>query len=235
MRSTCLLAVILVFVITGCLPADYVPPTAVSQTVQAAVATAQAATRTPSPTPAWTLIPAVPTISPSPTATGTATGTSTLSRTPTASPVLTQTLTATPTQTPTGTPASAILSTTILSCDLGFDIAHGLGEVENAYVRVRNYGGTDLTNVVVILNASNEGKPHPDKSHLFASVRANYEVTTKLTVDTQSGSLSMLDVVTTSSQGFTTKVSGAGCRATDRTELDRITPILNTPRPIQGP
>jgi hypothetical protein len=102
-------------------------------------------------------------------------------------------------------------------------------------VRVRNYGGTDLTNVVVILNASNEGKPHPDKNHLFASLRANYEVTTKLTVDTQSGSLTILDVVTTSSQGLATKVSGAECHPSDRTQVDRITPILNTPRPIQGP
>ena len=118
---------------------------------------------------------------------------------------------------------------------MGFDIAHGMGEVENAYVRVRNSGGTDLTNVSVILSASNEGRPHPEKSHLFASLRANYEVTTKLTVDTQSGSPTILSVATTTSQGLTNNVSGAGCRATDRTELDKITPILNTPRPIQGP
>ena len=224
MRSTLLLAVTLAFVITGCLPPDYVPPTAVNQTVQAAVATAQATLRTPSPTPTWTPT-LIPTIPPSPTATGT----STPVRTPTVA------FSPTPTRTLTGTPVSGSLTTTILSCDLGFDLLHGMGEIENAYVRVRNSGGIDLTNVSVILNATNEGRPHPDKSHFFSSLRANYEVTTKLTVDTQSGSLTLLSVATTTSQGLTNNVSGAGCRATPRTELDRITPILNTPRPIQGP
>ena len=224
MQSTCLLTVTLAFVISGCVPPEYVPPTAVSQTVQAAVATAQAAMRTPSPTPTWTPI-IVPTFPPLPTAAWT----STLTRTPT------QTAAPAPKQTPTGAPLSPNLNTTILSCDPGFDIAHGMGEVENAYVRVSNSGGDDLSNVCVILNASNEGRPHPDKSHCFASLRANYELTTKLTVDTQSGSMTILEVATTTNQGLTNKVSGAGCRASDKTELDKITPILNTPRQIQGP
>ena len=110
-----------------------------------------------------------------------------------------------------------------------------MGEVENAYVRVRNSGEIELANVCVILSASNEGRPHPDKSRCFASLRANYEVTTKLTVDTQAGSATILTVATTTNQGLTNKVSGATCRASDKTELDKITPILNTPRQIQGP
>lgn len=224
MRSTCLLAVSLTFVITGCVPPEYLPPTAVGETVQAAVATAQAAMRTPSPTPTWTPI-IVPTFPLLPTATRTST--------PTRAP--TQTPSPAPTQTLTGAPLLPNLTTTILSCDLGFDITHGMGEVENAYVRVRNSGGTELTNVCVILNASNEGRPHPDKSHCFASLRANYEVTTKLTVDTQAGAVTLLEVATTTNQGLTNKVSGAECRASDKTELDKITPILNTPRQIQGP
>ncbi|MBI5031714.1 MAG: hypothetical protein HZB51_14385 [Chloroflexi bacterium] len=245
MRATCLVAIILALVVTGCeLPPEYLPPTAVAETVQAAVATAQAALRTPSITPTWTpiIVPTatnLPTQTPRPSATATPTiatatntptivvGTFTPTRTPTATPSLT------PTIGPTSVPLPPNLNTTVMGCDLGFDLAHGLGEVTNAYVRVRNTGGIELTNVCVILNASNEGKAHPDKSRCFASLKVNYEVTTKLTVDTTSGTVTSLDVAVTTNQGLTSNTPGANCRAPDRATLDKITPVLNTPQPIQ--
>lgn len=245
MRATCLFAIVLAFVITGCeLPPEYLPPTAVAETVQAAVATAQAALRTPSVTPTWTpiIVPTatnLPTPTPAPSATSTPTiapptntptivvGTFTPTRTPTLTPSLT------PTSAPTGVPLPPNLNTTVLGCELGFDIAHGLGEVTNAYVRVRNTGGIELTNVCAILNASNEGKIHPEKSHCFASLKVNYEVTTKLTVDTQSGAVTSLDVAVTTNQGLTSNTPASGCRAPDKATLDKITPVLNTPQPIQ--
>ena len=230
MRFTALFAAALAILVTGCIPPDYVPPTAVSQTVQAAVATAQATMRTPnatptgtpSATPTWTPV-VVPTFPLAPTATATPIP----NRTPAQTPP--------PAQTPTGNPSTAALTITFLSCDLGFDITHGMGEVENAYVRVRNTGGIELTNVLVTLQASKEGRPHPDKSRSFASLPAKYEVTTKLTVDTQSGSLTVLEASATTSQGGISQVSGADCRALNKAELDKLTPILNKPTQIQEP
>ena len=245
MRATCLLAILLALVVTGCeLPPEYLSPTEVAQTVQAAVATAQATMRVPTATQTWTPI-IVPTATsrptqtplPSPTTTptlATATNTPTVvvgTFTPTRTPTLTPSVT--PTPLPAGSPLPVSISTTVLGCDLGFDIAHGMGEVTNGYVRVRNTGGIELTNVCVILNASNEGKTHPDKSHCFASLKPNYEVTTKLTVDTTSGTTTTLDVAVTTNQGLTSNMSGAGCRAPDSATLNKITPILNTPQPVQ--
>ena len=245
MRATCLLAMILALVVTGCeLPPEYLPPTEVAQTVQAAVATAQATMRVPTATQTWTPI-IVPTATsrptqtplPSPTATptiATPTNMPTIvvgTFTPTRTPTLTPSLTAVPL--PTGSPLPANINTAVLGCELGFDLAHGMGEVTNAYVRVRNTGGIELTNVCAILNASNEGKLHPDESHCFATLKPNYEVTTKLTADTTSGTPTSLDVAVTTNQGLTSNTPSAGCKPPDKATLDKITPILNVPQPVQ--
>ena len=238
MRSACLCLVILMLGLAGCVvPPEYqyASQTQVSQTVLAAVATAQATMRVPTATITWT-----PIYVPTATSTATATPRPSATLTPTLAPLLTATWTLTPrvptptsTTTPTNAPQPPGLTTTILGCDTGLDIVRGLGEVMNAYVRVRNTSGGDLTNVCVILNATNEGKPHPDKSRCFGSLRSNYEVTTKLTVDTQSGTPTTLSVTTTNTQGLNSSVSGAGCRALDSAGLNQVNAILNIPRQIQ--
>lgn len=238
MRSACLWFIILLLGLTGCVvPPEYqyASQTQVSQTVQAAVATAQATMRVPTATTTWTPI-YVPTATSTATATlrPSATLTSTIAPAPTATWTLTPRVpTPTSTTTPTNAPQPPGLTTTILGCDTGLDIAHGLGEVMNAYVRVRNTSGGDLTNVCVILNATNEGKPHPDKSRCFNTLKLNYEVTTKLTVDTQSGTPTTLSVTTTNTQGLNSTVSGAGCRALDSAGLNQVNAILNIPRQVQ--
>jgi hypothetical protein len=121
----------------------------------------------------------------------------------------------------------------MLGCETGFDITHGMGEVTNAYVRVRNLGGTELTNVCLTLSANDEGKMHPDKTHCIPSLRPNYEVTTKLTVDTEFRKLTSIEVAVTTNQGIADRVLGSSCRALVDSELNQLTPILNVPRPIQ--
>ena len=221
MRFACLLLVVVACLVASCeVPPEYLSATAINATVQAAVATAQAAMRTPSLTGTVTFG-----ASPSTTAT----------RTLTPTPTSTSTRTLTPTPTPTFTLVPPKLNTAILGCDTGFDITHGMGEVTNAYVRVRNLGGTELTNVCLTLNANDEGRTHPDKTRCLPSLRPNYEVTTILTVDTEYRKLTSTEVAVTTNQGVADRVSGSGCRALDNSELNQIKPLLNVPRPIPGP
>ena len=245
MRFVFLLMVILACVVVGCeQPPEYLSATQINATVQAAVATAQAAMRTPSltGTATWTVAPSATgtrTQSPTPTATWTLTLTPTpmptLTRTPTltSTPILTRTLTSTLTPTATITSLPTKINTAILGCDVGFDITHGLGAVTNAYVRVRNLGGTELTSVCLTLSANDEGKIHPDKTHCIPSLRPNYEVTTKLTVDVDYIQLTSVAVAVATIQGVTDQVSGQGSRVVSNAELNQINPILNVPRVIQ--
>ena len=108
-----------------------------------------------------------------------------------------------------------------------------MGAVTNAYVRVRNVGGTELTSVCLTLSTNDEGKSHPDKTRCISSLRPNYEVTTKLTVDTDYKQLTSAAVTVVSLQGIADVVSGSACRALSNSELNQINPILNVPRVIQ--
>jgi hypothetical protein len=108
-----------------------------------------------------------------------------------------------------------------------------MGAVTNAYVRIRNVGGSELTSVCLTLSSNNEGRSHPDKTRCIPSLRPNYEVTTKLTVDTDYKQLTSAAVTVVSLQGLADLVSGSGCRALNNSELNQINPILNMPRVIQ--
>ncbi|HPH95172.1 MAG TPA: hypothetical protein PKW33_03330 [Anaerolineaceae bacterium] len=89
-----------------------------------------------------------------------------------------------PTPTPLPRPKFNIL---IRSCDTGVDIFSQLGEVTNAYVTVQNVGNAEAADVVVTLLANDEDKAHPDKSYTIQYLPVGYQMTLKLTVDTQNG------------------------------------------------
>jgi len=108
-----------------------------------------------------------------------------------------------------------------------------MGDVTNAYVRFRNLGDAELTNVCLMLSVDNEGRIHPDKTRCIPSLRSNYEVTMKLTVDTDSRPLTSATVAVITVQGVLDKVSAPGCRLLSSSELDQINLILNVPRVIQ--
>jgi hypothetical protein len=231
MRWIVLLVAVLAFVVTSCeQPPEYLSATQINATVRAAVATAQAAMRTPSLTGTITWTP-----SPS------ATGTRTLSATPTATwtlvssltPAPARSLTPTPTFTATLTPLPFKGNTVILGCDIGLDITHGMGEVTNAYVRLRNQGDADLAGVCLMLGVDNEGRVHPDKTRCLSSLRSNFEVTLKLTVDTDSRQLTSATVAVMTVQGVIDRISAPGCRLLSSSELNQIKSILNVPRAIQ--
>src|SRR5215217_3482831 len=85
---------------------------------------------------------------------------------------------------PTATlPSGPSISVEILGCNTSIDVIHGMGEVTNAFVVLRNTGGIEFTNLKVTLNALDEGREHPDKTVEVATLQVGYNVTTKLTVD----------------------------------------------------
>lgn len=247
MRFVFLGLVIGIGLLTGCeQPPEYLSATQIHQTVQAAVATAQAALLTPSVTSAatWTPVPsstatqtpsAVPTTLLPPTAIPTLLPTSTPTLISTFTPTLIPTPTPTPTRslTPTLPPAPPRLAVAILGCESGLDISHGLGYVTNAYVRARNLGGVELGNVCVTLNTNGEGKLHPNKTRCVASLRVNYEVTVQLTVDAEYKALTSIEVIATANPAVSDRAAGTSCKALSGAELNAIKSALNAPKPIQ--
>jgi hypothetical protein len=144
------------------------------------------------PAPPPTITPAI--YSPTPVF---VTATNTLEA-PTANP--TTTTTETPTQMPSETatafteappptatitlpPVSPNIIVEVLGCNTSIDITHGMGEVTNAYVTLKNNIGADLTNICATLYALDEGRVHPDKTVCVPSLAYGQQVTLKLTVD----------------------------------------------------
>ena len=109
------------------------------------------------------------------------------------------TLTGAPTVTvQPGAPAVSII---VLGCNTSIDITHGMGEVTNAFVTLKNTGGIELTNIKTTLFALDEGREHPDKTVELTSLPIGYQVTMKLTVDSTYKQESPIQVEVTSDQG----------------------------------
>jgi hypothetical protein len=71
----------------------------------------------------------------------------------------------------------------VLGCNTGIDITHGMGEVTNAYVTLKNNTGSNMSEVCATLYALDEGRVHPDKTVCVPSLAHAQQVTLKLTVD----------------------------------------------------
>ena len=104
-----------------------------------------------------------------------------------------------------------------------------MGEVTNAFVTLKNTGGTELTNLKVTLKALDEGREHPDKTVELTSLSAGYQVTVKLTVDSTYKKETPIQVETTSDQGTFPLEGSQAC-----TDIGVFVPnpdALNTPIP----
>jgi hypothetical protein len=108
----------------------------------------------------------------------------------------------TSTPTLTSSPAGPSISIKVLGCNTSIDVTHGMGEVTNAFVTLKNTGGTELTNVNATLYALDEGRVHPDKTVELTSLSVGYEVTIKLTVDSTYKKESPIQVEVNSDQGL---------------------------------
>jgi hypothetical protein len=150
------------------------------------------------------------------------------------------TATTLPTLIPTNTPGSIqptassgpAVSVEILGCNTSVDVAHGLGEVTNAYAVVRNTGGVELTNLHTTLRALDEGREHPDKTVEVTSLLPGYKVTLKLTVDSTYQEETPIQVELTADGGLFQRVGAESCKdiglfAPDPNDL--TTPVPDNP------
>jgi len=120
----------------------------------------------------------------------------------------------TPTETPTPIlTATAVQSVAvdILGCDTSIDITHGMGEVTNSYVTIKNTGMADLPNTCALLRAIDEDREHPDKQVCVNNLPAQYQVTLKLTVDSAYKQNTAIQVDATSNDVILLRVDKPSC------------------------
>lgn len=129
-------------------------------------------------------------------------------------------------------PSGPAVSLEILGCDTSLDVTHGMGEVTNAYVVLRNTGGTELTNINTTLRALDEGREHPDKTVEVSSLLAGYKVTLKLTVDSTYQEETPIQVEVAADGGLFQRVGTESCRDIGLfapNPSDLTTPVPNNP------
>lgn len=187
-------------------PTPFLPPTNTPSIFTATpVVIAASATSTPQ----------VPTLTPIPFITATTT--------PTLPP------SNTPENTPTSPPSGPSVAVEILGCNTSIDVTHGMGEVTNAFVVLRNTGGVELTNLKVVLNARDEGREHPDKTLEVVSLLVGYKVTLKLTVDSTYQEETPIQIEISNDSGLFHRVGADSCKDIGLLEPDPSD--LRTPMP----
>jgi hypothetical protein len=134
----------------------------------------------------------------------------TLTNTETPSPTSTSTPTETPSPTPTSTAVQSV-AVDILGCNTSIDITHGMGEVTNAYVTVKNTGMVDLPNTCALLRAIDEDREHPDKKVCITNLPSLYQVTLKLTVDSAYKQNTVIQVDASSNDVLLLRVDSPSC------------------------
>lgn len=88
----------------------------------------------------------------------------------------------------------------------------GMGEVTNAYVRIKNNGTIDLQNTCGFLRAIDEGREHPDKKVCVSNLPIQHQVTLKLTVDSTYKQDTIIQVDVTSNDNILLRVDKHSCR-----------------------
>ena len=139
---------------------------------------------------------------------------------PTSTSISFITATSVPTLIPSDTPGSIqptvssgpAVSMEILGCNTSIDVIHGLGEVTNAFIILRNTGGVDLTNITATLRALDEGEEHPDKTVEVPSLLTGYQVSLKMTVDSTYREATPIQVEITADGGLFQRVGAESCK-----------------------
>ena len=129
----------------------------------------------------------------------------------TATSVPTLILSSTPDSIQTSAPSGPAVSVEILGCNTSIDLTHGLGEVTNAFVILRNIGGVDLNNVTATLRALDEGEEHPDKTVEVPALLAGYKMMLKMTVDSTYQAETPIQVEVAADGGLFQRVGADSC------------------------
>ncbi len=134
-----------------------------------------------------------------------------------------------PSITPTNAPVGPSVSVEVLGCNTSIDVTHGMGEVTNAFVVLRNTGGVEFTNLRVTLKALDEGREHPDKTVEIDSLPVGYQDTLKLTVDSTYKQDTPIQIEVADQAGLFQRVGADSCK-----DIGIFAPnpdSLNTPVP----
>jgi hypothetical protein len=126
-------------------------------------------------------------------------------------------------------PSGPSISVEILGCNTSIDVVHGMGEVTNAFVVLKNTGGIELTNLKVTLNALDEGRVHPDKTVEVPSLPIGYKATLKLTVDSTYKAETPIQIEVSGDSGLFQRLGADSCK-----DIGVFAPnpdSLNTPMP----
>jgi len=126
-------------------------------------------------------------------------------------------------------PSGPSISVEILGCNTSIDVVHGMGEVTNAFVVLRNTGGVELTNLKVTLNALDEGRVHPDKTVDVSLLPMGYKATLKLTVDSTYKAETPIQIEVSGDAGLFQRLGADSCK--DIGVLAPNPDSLNTPMP----
>jgi hypothetical protein len=148
----------------------------------------------------------------------------------TGTPTATSTLTATPSTEAAPLPPLQSIQIDILGCNTSFDALHGMGEVTNAYVNLRNTGEVDLPNTCALLRAMDEDREHPDKKVCLPSLPVNNQATLKLTVDSAYKQDTAIQVDATSNDLILLRVDKPSC--TDIGIFGSAPPDIGVIKPI---
>jgi hypothetical protein len=117
----------------------------------------------------------------------------------------------TPTDTPTLPPLSPNIIVEVLGCNTSIDITHGMGEVTNAFVILKNNTGINMTDVCTTLVALDEGRIHPDKTVCVPGLTHGQQVTLKLTVDSTYRQNTPIQIEVKSSEALLSRVGQDSC------------------------
>ncbi len=137
----------------------------------------------------------------------------------------------TPTNTVTLPPVSPSIIVDVLGCNTSIDISHGMGEVTNAYVTLKNNTGINLTDDCTTLNAIDEGRVHPDKTVCVPILEHGQQVTLKLTVDSTYRVETPIQIEVKSGDNLLARVGQESCK-----DIGLFAPspgLLLTPMPIE--
>lgn len=227
MKKFLLLAIFLIFTLTSCNGWSYTVPTfpAPPPTITPSILspTPVIFTITATTTPVFLSETPVEPTAETPTETATALTPSETATAFTEAP--------TPTDTPTLQPVSPNIVVEVLGCNTSIDILHGMGEVTNAYVTLKNNTGNDFSNLCATLNALDEGRVHPDKTVCVPSLAIGQQVTLKLTVDSTYKQNTPIQVEVKSGDTLLSRIGQASC--TDIGLFEPKPESLLTPVPIQ--
>ena len=138
-----------------------------------------------------------------------------------------------PTHTATATlpPVSPNIIVDVLGCNTSIDITHGMGEVTNAFVTLKNNTGVNLTDLCTTLNARDEGRVHPDKTICVPLLEHGSQLTLKLTADSTYRVETPIQIEVKSGKDLLSRVGQESC-----TDIGLFAPSpgsLLTPVPIQ--